>query len=331
MEDIISMKNKHFVVFVILICLIIIAIPANGIYKNYKEKKTQERNDYYLPITSSLFFYGGDYTVTYDDVETETYIFKNPGCVKISIYQYNLYNEADLSYDMLIDEFENYYNGKGSYKNLMKYADFYSDYIFKYPYFNMPGELGIKDSYQYIYNNLQENYDKTDIPFDEYFDNLSDDEINAICDDVFEDEELLCLILINKEFTDNGHSATYPLLYTEFGEDQIQTNKAGEKFVELNKGKEIYYLTEKKIDPLSDEISLCVSKIEFTENGGGGGVCVGDEYEQVKNFYLKHLDAPYEILNDSEHELTYTFANCYKITSTYENGICNKVIIEIIQ
>ncbi len=299
-----------------------------GLYITFQNDKQQKQEAIYPMISGSLHF-GGTHTFVDGKIKTERYEFPFPVKTLIAICHYNYYQNENITYEQLLDEFDNFCKGKGSYsyKNLLSYAQYCDKFDDVMICDLNVNNIAISQLEIQVYNYLKEDRGYTS-PYNEEFLNLSMEEVEPICDMLLQNQNSLYLSVLADESLEY-YALEYPMLYCGFDEKQIKTDEAGNKYVSVNQGNEIYYLELGNVDFDSDD-EWYVNKIEIFggENASIFGTLIGMDKEDASQC-LDRLDGV-DFVSEDEETIVYDL-NAFRGTAEFKDGVCEKMSIELLK
>lgn len=324
-----KVKSRGAIIFVFFVCFVIMLITGVGLYKTYQKDKQQERETYYPIVADSLNYYGGTYTFVDGKIKTEGCEFKYPVKTLIAICHYNYFEDENITYEKLVEEFDNFCLGKGSYRNLLKYAQHYDKFKTVMVRELNVNNIGISQLEKQVYNYLKEDRGYTS-PFNEEFLNLSMGEVEPICDMLLQNQNSLYLSVLVEETLERC-SLEYPMLYCEFDENQIKTDETGNKYVSANEDNEIYYLELGNVDFDPDD-EWYVSKVEIYGGEKTSIFCiqVGMDKERASFVLDTQVVEGLDFVSEDEETIVYDL-NTFRATAKFRDGVCCKVTLEIME
>ena len=322
------MKKKIILSFLCILFIIIIVFLVNA---GIKKKRFEENLEYYHAVVRSLYYYPH---TNVEDLEKNTIGYDEDGLIapfrtKMILHYYNYYNDMDVSYDELIDEFKAYcYNErKSKYKILLDYAEYYENNYIIYSEERSVDRIGIKSYLDMIKEYMFDKHAE-----DEGFDlsKLSDEEIEYVCVNALKNKEKLYLAT---EYNDNIRSfdLSYDLFYDDFEEEQLSTDENGEKYYKVSDS-EIYYLKYGNIDLVTDEDVWYVYKVKLSGNSDKSVFFseIGDTTDSIKSEPILHsdYDEPIELVSETPDEIVCAVGPFYA-TYSMKDGKCDEILLEI--
>lgn len=273
--------SKKKLIYIVIACTLLTIFTITRILA-YREKITEETKALNKRFQTSLFLQVVHSDVSYNKVE-QKYVPSSQGqtLLRIMISYYNCYNEDKVDYDMLIEEYHNFCDGKKSYENLERYADFIYDKCYIPQEEMSPDNLDCKYSTAMCKTLLMDAYGVG--RFSEEYSDLTQEEVDAVCIPLYQQKENLFNRVICAQLM-RASTLPYHMYQSGFNEDhKVQNNDNGESVIWSEDSSVCCYLSIGELGFLPNEESLYVSKIEFLEQSDYGimGLRVGLSKEEA--------------------------------------------------
>lgn len=277
-------------------------------YQKDKQKKENPLHKLYAKNSECNWILGleGDFEITNDGIvvsdlkydKTKSYIF---------IYYYNYYNDSDITFELIMQEYDNFCKGLEDYKHLKDFTDFIME-MYKSDEIS-PDKI---HSDVFLYEcilGLNKTYG--DIK------NLSEEEVVAVCDTVMEHKYEICLHdIVSRIYIDFNQS-----LFDEYTREEIDscewlnvTQETNEKVICNNNGDVVYFKLYKNW--YTNEESYRINKIVINE-------------EHIDLSRLEKILEGFKLVVENEYKTVYAWDEIYIIFELNEDGECNRITMKI--
>lgn len=318
--------KKKIIIFVVLIIVVVLSVIF-GVkrYKDYKVEKQAE-----MERLNDSFLYSlnldADCQVSYNKVEVHGMSkYASASEATIRICYYNYYNDASLSYEGLMDEYNNFCEGKDDYKNLKKYANYMMDKK-TIPFTErVIGNLHVDDFIKQVTRAVYEECGKD---YNQYL-GMDAQEINVLCQAMLEREDEVYERIIVGYLEE---TADYPYsIFTTFDDvDDTGVGEGQEIVMESEDGNIIYHLAYGNVKWLTEEESWYVRKIEII--GGAYSVCKEKIGHTGSPGWADSTIVPYgfECTKNDENQIIYSRDNVNFIID-YNNDEVIRMTVEVVR
>ncbi|MBE5953208.1 MAG: hypothetical protein E7257_03490 [Lachnospiraceae bacterium] len=321
--------NKKKIIYIIILCVLLAVFTISRIFA-YREKVTEETKTLNYRFQTCLFLQVVHSDVSYNKVE-QKYVPSEQGqpLLRIMISYYNCYNEDKVDYDMLIREYHNFCDGKKTYENLERYADFIYDKCY-IPLEEMsPDNLDCKYSAGHCGTLLRNAYG-IDSKFSEEYSNLTQEQVDAICVPLYQQKENLFNRVICSQLL-SASSLPYYMYQSGFDDSQLETNEDGETVIWSDDSSVCCYLSKGELGYLPGEEQWYVSKIEFVKpsNYGIMGLRVGMAKKKALTKCSSTMIGEYLLEREDFEDKVVMRRGQIVLTVEFENDVCSKFVLEV--
>lgn len=322
------MKKKKLICIIIVCALLAIFVVAR--ISVYRENKTEEMKVLNKRFQTSLFLQVVHSDVSYNKVE-QKYVPSAQGqtLLRIMISYYNCNNEDKVNYDMLIEEYHNFCDGKKSYENLERYTDFIYDKCYIPQEEMSPDNLDCKYSTEICETLLINEYGVG--KFSKEYSDLTQEQVDAVCVPLYQQKENLFNRVICAQLL-RASNLPYDMYQSKlFEEHQLQTNDDGETVIWSEDSSVCCYLSMGELGFLPNEESMYVSKIEFLEQSDYGimGLRVGLSKEEALQKCSSKMIGEYLLEREDFDDKIILRRGQIVLTVEFENDVCSKFILEV--
>lgn len=320
------MKKSVFII-VIAVFIIVVVIAVGYAVNCHKEKTIAKMTE----LNEEFMFYlhiDGEPDISYKNIDTQGLTYSRYlGIIDVAFYNY--YSGNNLTYDQLLEEYYAFCDGKDDYDRLKKYIDFCEEsFHVLYSEYGV-GKMDITKFSRFCLKSIASLYQLDNVWQIENA-NLTDEQILKVCDMALANESNMLRLILCDIFKDEYY-AGYELLYNGFSDEELDVNE-NDKQYELESNSVKYYLTYGDYG-IYGENDWYVTSIELyntTNNYHIYGIQVGDE-KSVVEVSVSNLDFyGFEKVCDKDELWTY-YREGMCINIEFDEGICTKVSIEIIQ
>lgn len=321
------MSRRKAWMIVVIVCALILAYPGYLYFshriesaKIEKEEQKKEalknRNDEYATFSYYLEI-DGKPTITIDKITIQD-MSVDEVKLKKKICFYNHYHQDEVSYDLLMAEFENFCTGDGGYENLISFSDWFETRSFFY-YHEISEENIELDIYLDEVSNYQWYLGKGT-------ENLTDDEIVEICENVL--EHLDNLVFINKlSKLEYEGEFSYFINDAYGGENIDKLDELGDYRVYDSNGEAYYY--EEVYNWMSGENEWRIVKVEkYDSNSGDIFYAKSGQSKTAVMYKLSDTGCGFELVTDEGNRVEYA-NDMFLIIAEFKDDIFTKISIEV--
>lgn len=342
--------KKWIKLAVVLVCVcafyIFIVQPKIDTYK--EEKRIEEQNQIdarseTLWRYNQWLFIDGDFDVKPERVDKENLAFDyNEATLALCYYQYYGGSALIVEYDTLLEEYEHFCKGEDrGYNTLEHYSSFMHESHYRKPViideenfasyntFYNTGKYFV--CYNTFYNAFMYSMGITDSDIS----GLTEEEIKAKCDEIFDNVEELYLygVKLDLESAFFPFEEAYEFLGTMYADEDIAVAEDGKGHLELNNGSIKLELTKKEWVLHENEDIWVITQIEFVDGATESmfGTTVGSE--KISPEYYESITESYGILVESvsSKKTILSKDDVFIVTFEYDDDeICTSMSIEAI-
>ncbi len=334
-----GISGKKRVMWISLFVLIAVILPSIPLmtkgFEKYKDNRLKQMVHLNYIMTETLGI-SGDCEVQYNEVKWDDNKEVNRRKALINIYYYNYYNDENFTYDMLIEQYEDFCSGSLglSYSDLEKYAEFiYDKEYIKY------GELTSDNFSVDVFRDWCFRY----IPKDEEW---SEQQIIEVCETVMEHKEIVYKYNLATGIDDSVicFAFDYPFYLTEedfeyysyipvasYNYDELENR---EKIIKC--GEVEYYLKERVANMMTGEKGVYIYKVKIMGeddevcilSGGKFGSPMDEQAERLEQRFVVN-DWNFELEIDTSNQKIYS-RDSMRITLDGEDGVCTCITVEMV-